>query len=90
MVVHKRIVTFSITALTLIVVFACGSGNRSDNHPENTISENTLLAHELEKSLFDFIIDPWYPRIIDSVYGGYISDFNGDWTLVPDKTMEQY
>ena len=81
MVVHKQIGTLSIVALTLTIAFACGSGNRSENHQANFPSEQTLLAEELEKSLFEFIIDPWYPQILDTLYGGYISDLNSDWTL---------
>ncbi len=39
------------------------------------------LAAELEESLFTRIVDVWYPRCIDSVYGGFIPDFEYDWTL---------
>ncbi len=27
-------------------------------------------------------MDPWYPLVIDSLYGGYISDFTRDWSPV--------
>ncbi|MEN8229917.1 MAG: AGE family epimerase/isomerase [Bacteroidota bacterium] len=81
MVVHKRFVTLLITALTLIAGSACGSGSSSEDHHENLLPGYSKVALELEKSLFDFIIDPWYPRILDTLYGGYISDFNRDWGL---------
>ncbi|MEX0987403.1 MAG: AGE family epimerase/isomerase [Bacteroidales bacterium] len=40
-----------------------------------------LLADQLEESLFNSIVNPWYPRCIDTLHGGYISTFNHDWTL---------
>ncbi len=92
MVIHKRIVTLSIVASMLIAGSACSSGNRTLNHPKKPISGHAMMATELEKSLVEFIIDPWYPRIIDTLYGGYISDFNYDWTLTEssqDKALVQ-
>lgn len=38
------------------------------------------LADEMENSLRNELLKPWYPRSIDTVYGGFISAFNDDFT----------
>ena len=71
---------------TLIAAFCpgCNSGTTQGN----THSDPAALADTLEKSLFEFVIDPWYPRNIDSVNGGYTSTFGNDWTLSPGSQMK--
>jgi mannobiose 2-epimerase len=67
-------------ALILIIAQACNTGTR-DSGNSGTTNAFTQLANELEESLFKYIIDPWYPRNIDTIHGGYISAFNHDWAL---------
>jgi cellobiose epimerase len=43
-------------------------------------SDQVALADQLEESLFDDILNIWYPLNIDSLYGGYFSEFKRDWT----------
>ncbi|MDF1571957.1 MAG: AGE family epimerase/isomerase [Bacteroidales bacterium] len=43
--------------------------------------QEASIANELEQSLFEYIIAPWYPRCLDTVYGGYIADFEHDWEV---------
>ena len=47
-----------------------------------------VLADELEESLFEHIVDVWYPRNIDSLYGGFISGFEADWTRTEGDQMK--
>ncbi|MDA3823735.1 MAG: AGE family epimerase/isomerase, partial [Bacteroidales bacterium] len=44
-------------------------------------SHKTQKANELEQSLFDYIVDPWYPHCLDTVNGGYTADFDFDWKV---------
>ena len=44
-----------------------------------------LLSSDVERVLMKKILEPWYPRVIDSVYGGYLSDFDFAW----EKTGKQ-
>ena len=37
------------------------------------------LADEIERVLQQDLVKLWYPRVIDSVAGGYLSDFNYKW-----------
>jgi len=78
---RKSNLPVSIVIITQFILAACDGGNSSGNRTELVMPEQILLADELENSLFDFIIDPWYPLIIDSINGGYISEFEQDWTM---------
>lgn len=42
-------------------------------------SEKKMLLKEIEFSLKNEFIDLWYPASLDSVYGGFLSDFTFDW-----------
>jgi len=38
------------------------------------------LAGILEKSLIRYTLEPWYPRCIDTLHGGYLAGFTNDWS----------
>ncbi|MEA3461495.1 MAG: AGE family epimerase/isomerase [Bacteroidota bacterium] len=40
-----------------------------------------ILADRLEESLFTYILEPWYPLVIDTLNGGYHSNFTRNWSL---------
>ena len=68
--------SFFITCLSILLLvigslLACSTQDQS---------EQLKLADLLEESLFDYIVDPWYPLVIDSMYGGYISEFSRNWS----------
>jgi len=69
-----------ILALLWVIAQSCQTRQRDAEGTEKT-GVSSQLAEELEESLFKYIIEPWYPRIIDTTHGGYISAFNHDWTL---------
>lgn len=37
------------------------------------------IANEMESSLVNQILDVWYPKIIDTTFGGFLSDFDYKW-----------
>ncbi len=39
------------------------------------------LASQLQHSLFTELLDPWYPKAVDTVYGGYFSNLSYDFKL---------
>jgi len=41
--------------------------------------QNQKLTSELEKSLRYELLNAWYPISVDTVYGGFLSDFTYDW-----------
>jgi len=67
-------------ALLILLLPACGMKNRSGNDTSSPRIASAELAKEFEESLAQMILRPWYPRIIDSAYGGYIADLEYDWT----------
>lgn len=80
-----------ILSIFLIVAASCQSGTNTSSSGPALKSEQLKLANQLEESLFEFILDPWYPRNIDTL-GGYISAFNKDWSLSEgsqDKALVQ-
>ena len=46
------------------------------------------IAEEIQEVLQSKMIDVWYPRAIDSVNGGYFSDFNYKWE--PDGAQDKF
>jgi mannobiose 2-epimerase len=40
---------------------------------------NPKILEEMEKSLRHELLDAWYPISVDTVYGGFLSDFTFDW-----------
>jgi len=42
-------------------------------------SEHQRIATEMESSLKTELLDVFYPRTLDTVYGGFLSDFTYDW-----------
>ncbi len=57
----------------LLIVFGSLLSCSTPDH-----SEQLKLADQLEESLFEYIVNPWYPLVIDSMHGGYISEFKRD------------
>lgn len=46
----------------------------------------SAMADTLEISLFNEMIDVWYPMVIDSADGGYFSNYSYDWKRLPDQS----
>jgi mannobiose 2-epimerase len=67
--------TLSIWTLILLFLFSCSSPEKF-NQP----SDQKILS-ELSEALNKGILDVWYPRTIDSIYGGFLSDFDYKWEM---------
>jgi len=80
-----KILSFSSRFLVLFlmaeVLFSCGGASTGEQKEDQDLPAPMELADQLEKSLFKYILDPWYPRVIDSVNGGYHSNFTHDWVF---------
>jgi mannobiose 2-epimerase len=76
----KIIYPMAITLL-MALMFSCGSNRGTGNGSGERGTGPEALAIAFEKSLSGEILEPWYPRIIDTTYGGYISDLDYDWML---------
>ena len=66
--------TLSTWTVILLFLFSCSSR-------EKIKSTDQKIFNELSEALNKGILDTWYPRTIDSVYGGFLSDFDFKWEL---------
>lgn len=60
--------------LSLAILFCSAKGIKSDN-------ENDKIFAQLSESFNKEQINLWYPRTIDSIYGGFLSDFDYKWQM---------
>ncbi|MCB0687771.1 MAG: AGE family epimerase/isomerase, partial [Saprospiraceae bacterium] len=70
--------------LFFILLLACKSGTQPTDASMEAVQPHLnrdSLATAMEVEMQKACIDPWYPRIVDSVYGGFLSDFNYKWEL---------
>ena len=71
---YTTIIKYSQLVLTFIVFissFSCSN--------ESTEVLAPSIAEEIDSVLQQDVAFLWYPRVIDSVAGGYLSDFNYKW-----------
>ena len=74
---YKQPAFIWIIGTVLFWSFSC-----SKPSPETQIDPSTdrlQLADEIEQALRQHVIDPWYPRSVDSVYGGFVCDYDFQW-----------
>jgi mannobiose 2-epimerase len=72
---RKRVIALTFLSLCLLSA-GCS--------PEDKVN-GQRLADEMERSLRIDLLDAWYPVTIDSVYGGFLSDFSYDWQPTRDQ-----
>ena len=63
-----------IFAITVLLVISC-----SDVKQEELPDEKKTLSEEMERSFKQALINVWYPLALDSIHGGFLSDFNYRW-----------
>ncbi len=55
--------------------------------PTNTVTEKRKIAAEMKHSMQAELLDAWYPKDVDSVYGGFLSTFTYDFK--PEGAQEK-
>ena len=60
--------------LMILIAISC-----SQEKKEEKSDEKTTLAKEIEDSFKQGLVEVWYPLVLDSVHGGFLSDFNYRW-----------
>src|SRR5215831_8210511 len=48
-------------------------------------SERMRIAKEMDKSIHTELLNKWYPRSVDSLYGGFLSSFTYDFQPAPNQ-----
>jgi len=68
-----KLITTSLLLIALLT--SC-----SVQEKKTEVNDDRIRA-ELTESLNKQILDVWYPRTIDSIYGGFLSDFDYKWEM---------
>jgi len=66
----KRIMFFSFLPMVLLII---------QGYSPSTNTKDQKLIDEMRASLITEILNTWYPITLDTVYGGFLSDFTYDW-----------
>ena len=67
----RNIFRIFIIPVVFFIVYSCSNVEEKD-----PVSPYLSMADTLEKSLYNDIIDLWYPRIIDLEHGGYLTNYS--------------
>ena len=76
----KNVLSIFIISTIFSLVFSCSEVKEKD-----PISPYITMADTLEKSLYNDIINLWYPRIIDLEHGGYLTNYSYNWEKLPNQ-----
>lgn len=57
------------------------SAQRAQADPDNLDRNREALLKAIETSFQEDCLRPWYPRVKDEKFGGYLSRFDADWDL---------
>ena len=64
-----------LSPVFLLFVFVTVSAQKKPADPTN---ERLKLAAEMEKSIKTELLNKWYPRSVDTLYGGFLTTFTYD------------
>ncbi len=79
--VRNPLLSFALVITMFVVLGITACQNRPKENPGSLENRDlTALANSLELSLFEYILDPWYPLVIDTENGGYHSNFTRNWS----------
>jgi len=66
---------FPIVFLLFLIVSSCSAQEKKQ------VNDDAKICGELSESLEQNILAIWYPRTIDSISGGFLSDFDYKWDM---------
>ena len=66
-----------------IIIFTLTLSLHSCTKPES--NERLKMADVIENSIKTEMLNLWYPRAVDTVYGGFLSAFTYDWQPTGDQ-----
>jgi len=82
--IRNSLLRFTLLAL-VVGLTACQSRRSEEGKTLSGQKDQLALADLLEESLFTYILEPWYPLVIDTLNGGYHSNFARDWSREEDS-----
>lgn len=66
---------FSAVVILCLIFSSCSIQEKKTNVSDEKV------RNELSESLNKQLLDIWYPKTIDSIYGGFLSDFDYKWDM---------
>ncbi|MEP6614858.1 MAG: AGE family epimerase/isomerase, partial [Mucilaginibacter sp.] len=70
------------TGIYKIALFILFTGTTLACFAQNRRSDKMKIAAEMRLSMVDKLLKPWYPRSVDTAYGGFLSSFSYDFKPV--------
>jgi len=80
-----KIIKKLFPAISLLISITVASQNTNNNKEKN--AERLQLANEIERSMREELLDKWYPKNTDSLYGGFITTFT--YNFEPTGTQDK-
>ena len=59
----------------LLLLAVAVSAQKQSPGKIDTFNERLQMAAEMDKSIHSELLNKWYPRCVDSLYGGFLSTF---------------
>ena len=75
----------SFTMLAVIAILACLALHFPDGQADEPRLDRAAMASELESHLRENFVPAWYPRVVDPLHGGFMSEFDADWQPGDDQ-----
>jgi len=68
--------------ILLLALTCCMKSSKNYPADENTRENRLALADTIQHSMRAEMLDAWYPRAVDTLWGGFITTFSHDWNAV--------
>jgi mannobiose 2-epimerase len=79
--------TNSTVLLSLVLLLSsCNDSQPAQHAAPLDAAERSALADEIETSLKEELLAAWYPRVVDTEFGGYLTQWNADWEPSDNQT----
>jgi mannobiose 2-epimerase len=76
---------FAALLALILLLSSCSESQPARESGPLTTEARTALADEVEASLREELFAAWYPRVVDTEFGGYLTQWNADWEQLDDQ-----
>ncbi len=81
---NRNVASIIYTGVLLMILVGC---QESKEEPIFTLTTYDNMLPEIEEMVTGGILEKWYPLVIDETHGGYLSNFDYDWSVM--ETQEK-
>lgn len=79
----KRALGLLLVGFLAVGLAACQPDGKPEAGEAEDVATRRALADTIRASLRRDVLAPWYPRVVDTEYGGFLSNFAYDWEMLP-------